>query len=86
MKHPIALTAFRGLLPSVLLAAPLVLGPLPAGAGVPGSPGGLPMDLRAPAASLVQPAHCRAVWHTHRRCVRWSGGVCRSWRTWRHRC
>lgn len=68
-------------------AAPLLLGPSPARAAVPGSPGGLLNDLREPIASLVKPAHCRAVWHTHRRCVRWSrGGVCRTWRTWRHRC
>jgi hypothetical protein len=36
--------------------------------------------------SVIQPAHCRPFVHTHRRCVRWRGGVCRSWRTWRHRC
>jgi Tfp pilus assembly ATPase PilU len=36
--------------------------------------------------SVVQPAHCRPFVHTHRRCVRWRRGVCRSWRTWRHRC
>jgi hypothetical protein len=36
--------------------------------------------------SVIRPAHCRSFVHTHRRCVRWRGGVCRSWRTWRHRC
>ena len=36
--------------------------------------------------SVVQPAHCRPFVHTHRRCVRWRRGICRSWRTWRHRC
>lgn len=36
--------------------------------------------------SVVEPAHCRPYWHTHRRCVRWNRGVCRSWRIWRHRC
>lgn len=86
MKYALALATIRGLVTSIFVAAPLVLGTAPAGAAVLGDPGGLLEQLRDPAGSLVQPAHCRAVWHTHRRCVRWSGGVCRAWRTWRHRC
>jgi hypothetical protein len=86
MNHALGLAVARRLIPSILVAAPLLFAALPAGAAVPGSLGGPLGDLRDPVASLVQTAHCRAVWHTHRRCVRWSGGVCRAWRTWRHRC
>lgn len=86
MNHAPGSATVRGLVVSIFVAAPVVLGAAPAGAGIPGPTGGLRAELRDPAASLVQPAHCRAVLHTHRRCVRWSGGVCRAWRTWRHRC
>jgi hypothetical protein len=43
-------------------------------------------NLQSLSPSLVEPAHCRRYWHTHRVCVRWSRGVCRSWRVRRHRC
>lgn len=86
MKDPLALAAGRGIVTAIFVAMPLLLGSAPAGAGLPASPGGLAAPLSAPEASLVQRAHCRSFWHTHRRCVRWSGGVCRAWRTWRHRC
>jgi hypothetical protein len=42
--------------------------------------------LQSHTSPLVEPAHCRRYVHTHRRCVRWRRGICRSWRTWRHRC
>ena len=62
--------------------------------GLPGSAQATPLQsvsdlvklLNSQNSYLVQPAHCRPFVHTHRRCVRWRRGVCRSWRTWRHRC
>jgi hypothetical protein len=42
--------------------------------------------LHSDPSTLVQPAHCRRFVHTHRICVRWRRGICRAWRTWRHRC
>lgn len=87
MKVDLVVAATRRLVTPLFLAELLLLGSTPAGALVPVSPGGMPAEWSAPAESLVQPAHCRPFWHTHRRCVSWSrGGVCRSSRTWRHRC
>lgn len=57
----------------------------PAAANMQSSPAALPID-RAAGTLPIERAHCRAVWHTHRRCVRWSRSRCVAFRTWRHRC
>lgn len=34
----------------------------------------------------VQSVHCRRYIHVHRRCTVWTGGVCRRWVSYTHRC
>ncbi len=66
--------------------AGVLVSPPPARASFPMVMSGVADSGEGEVDALVQPAHCRAVWHTHRRCVRWSGSRCIAWRSWRHRC
>lgn len=78
-----------------MLSATLKMAPLVAVLAVfPGSTatadaigaGNLAGSLQSLFPSLVEPAHCRPYWHSHRVCIRWRRGICRSWRVRRHRC
>jgi hypothetical protein len=77
-------------LAATLKAAPVAmfLLALLAGAATAATPGASNLSTILPSLSpsLVESVHCRRFVHTHRRCIRWRGGACRSWRVVRHRC
>ena len=56
----------------------------PAGA-VPASPLQI-TPLTSSQSTTVQTVHCRRYLHTHRICTLWSGGYCRRWIRYSHRC
>jgi hypothetical protein len=71
---------------AALCAGPLMLAATPSNAMLPAATAAVPSAWPGGETLPVERAHCRAVWHTHRRCVRWSRGQCVAWRSWRHRC